>query len=118
MKFFGAPDRPGARGVDADRAHPTQSDIKAAYDQGRRDQRRRRRSHPLMMLTLMVLAVVGAAVLGLAVWTGSFGRGGQVADRELAEAAQQAAPAVRDAAASATDAVRSGANTSDRDRAG
>jgi hypothetical protein len=59
-----------------------------------------------MMLTLVVLAVAGAAVLGLAAWTGSFSRGGQVADRQLAVAADQAAPVVRDAARSATDRVR------------
>jgi hypothetical protein len=108
VKFFGNPDRAGHARAAAHtdgRVHPTEADIRAAYDQGRREERRRHRSHPILGLAVAVLAIVGAALLGLAAMTGSFSNGGHVADRQLAEAANQAAPAVRNAADAAGQAV-------------
>jgi hypothetical protein len=89
-----------------DPMYPEASEVKAAYEQGRIDQRAARKRHPLLMGFTFVIAIVGAGVLALAVANGGFGRGGQVVDQQLAEAQQQAEPIVRDAAASAGEAVR------------
>ncbi|MBL8771614.1 MAG: hypothetical protein JNK30_09555 [Phenylobacterium sp.] len=82
------------------------SDVRQAYEMGRRDARRARRRHPVLMTFLIVAAAVGLIVMALAAVNGSFGTAGQVVDQNLATAADQAAPAVQGAAANAGEAVR------------
>lgn len=82
------------------------SDVRQAYEMGRRDARRARRRHPVLMTFLIVAAAVGLIVMALAAVNGSFGTAGQVVDQNLATAADQAAPAVQGAAENAGEAVR------------
>ena len=81
-------------------------DLRAAYDRGRTDERRARRRHPLAMALTILAAAVGGVVLALAVKEGSFSRGGDIVDRNLAVAADKAEPAVRDAAGEAGGALK------------
>lgn len=82
------------------------SDLKEAYRLGRKDERARRKRHPILMTVLFLLALAGAAFIALAVVNGSFGGAGQVADHNLSVAADRAEPAVRGAAGEAAEAVR------------
>lgn len=82
------------------------ADLREAYDRGRRDERDSRKRHPVGMTLLVAAAIVGAAILALAAFNGSFGRAGLTVDRNLDSAAQRAEPAVRAAAADAGQAVR------------
>ena len=86
------------------------SDLRQAYEMGRRDARRSRRRHPVIMTLLVLAAAVGLIVLALAAVNGSFSTAGTVVDQNLATAADQAAPAVSNAAQSAGDAVRNATN--------
>ena len=92
---------------------PARSDVRQAYEMGRRDARRARKRHPILMTFLIVAALVGVVVMALAAVNGSFGTAGVVVDQNLATAADKAEPAVRDAAADAGAAVR-GATDNDR----
>lgn len=96
----------------SDRDHD-RADLRQAYEMGRRDARRARRRHPLLMTLLFIAAAVGVVVIGLAVVNGSFGDAGAVVDQNLATAADKAEPAVRDAAAETSAAVR---QATDNDR--
>lgn len=89
----------------SDRDHD-RSDLREAYELGRRDARKARRRHPILMTFLIVAALVGLIVMALAAVNGSFGSAGLVVDQNLATAADKAEPVVRDAAADAGQAVR------------
>lgn len=89
----------------SDRDHD-RSDLREAYELGRRDARKARRRHPILMTFLVVAALVGLIVMALAAVNGSFGSAGVVVDQNLATAADKAEPVVRDAAADAGQAVR------------
>jgi predicted anti-sigma-YlaC factor YlaD len=82
------------------------ADLREAYDHGRRDERARRKRHPIGMTVTFALALVGVVILGLAIFNGSFGRAGQVVDNSLSIAADQAAPAASQAAANAGQSLR------------
>ena len=84
------------------------TDVRQAYDRGRRDERARRprrRGSPLLMLIVLVAAVAGAGAIYLGVHEGSFSRGGQVVDQKLAGVAAPAQQATRNAADRAGDAL-------------
>ncbi|WP_394761908.1 hypothetical protein [Phenylobacterium sp.] len=68
----------------------TQADVREAYQRGRKDERARRRRHPIGMTLLFVAAACGAALLGLAAINGSFSAGGSVADQSLQDAGKAA----------------------------
>jgi hypothetical protein len=87
------------------------SDLRQAYELGRRDARRTRKRHPVLMTFMIVAALVGLVVLALAAINGSFGDAGRVVDQNLATAADKAEPVVRDAAAGAGEAVRDATST-------
>lgn len=106
MQFFGYRNRPAADAAAHDHLLPTEADIKAAYDRGRKDERARRRRSPPLTLVVAAIALVGAGVIALAAMEGSFTRGGQVVDAQLAVAADQAAVTGRDAAGAASEAAR------------
>jgi hypothetical protein len=91
-----------AREAEAQRDRAAQE----AYERGRRDERARRKSHPVFWGLVLVLAVVGGIVLAVAVVNGgSFSRGGQVVDANVRAAQQQAAPVVAKAADQAQQQV-------------
>lgn len=73
---------------------------------GRREARLHRRGHPVLGLLLGVVALAGAAMLALAAREGSFARGGQVVDQNLATAAGQAQNAGADALARTGQAIQ------------
>ena len=82
------------------------SDVRKAYELGRRDARQQRRRHPILMTFVVIAAAVGLIVMALAAVNGSFSGAGTVVDQNLATAADQAEPVVRGAAAGAGQAVR------------
>lgn len=82
------------------------SDLRQAYELGRRDARKQRRRHPILMTFIVIAAAVGLVVMALAAVNGSFSGAGTVVDQNLATAADQAEPVVRGAAADAGQAVR------------
>jgi len=84
-------------------------DLKVAYEEGRRDERASRKRHPVIMALLFVLAIAGAALLTLAAVNGSFRDGGQMADANLAVAADRAAPVIEDAAVRTGEAAKQAA---------
>lgn len=95
----------------------TAHELKAAYEQGRRDERADRKRHPVIMTALVVFAAVGASLVTLAAVQGSFTGGGEVADQQLAAAASQAAPVIQDAASRTGDAARdAGSDLRDKSR--
>lgn len=96
----------------SDRDHE-RSDLRQAYELGRRDAKRARKRHPVLMTFTIIAAAIGLVVLALAVVNGSFGTAGTVVDQNLATAADQAEPVVRGAASGASEAVRD-ATTTDR----
>ena len=83
--------------------------LESAYARGREEGRREeraRRSHPVRNLLVGTVALAGGAVLAVAAWYGSFGRGGEVVDQKLAVAADRAEPVMRDVVGEAGVAVR------------
>ena len=106
MRFWKYRDRDAVVDTDGHVHHvgPTDADVRAAYEKGRRDQRARRRSHPILALMVIAVAVVGAIMIFLAVREGSFSRAGQVADQNLA-VAQAEAPGVIAEAGQKAEAV-------------
>jgi hypothetical protein len=102
MRFWSYRDRRPVEEVEEVRhVGPSESDVEAAYDKGRRDERARHRSHPILALVVAVIALVGGAMIYLAAREGSFARGGQVMDKQLAQASQNAQVASQDVAATA-----------------
>ncbi len=93
---------------------PDRLDLREAYDRGRKDERARRKRHPVLMTFTFIAAIVGVIVLALAALNGSFGTAGQVVDQNLDAAATQAAPVVRDVAADASQTVRNATSNDDR----
>jgi hypothetical protein len=87
------------------------ADLRHAYERGRRDERAGRKRHPLLMTLTVVAALVGVALLALAAVNGSFGQAGGVVDQQITTAAQQAAPAMREAADNASQSLHDAAQT-------
>lgn len=104
------PPEAGDPGVDV-------QDLRAAYDRGRRDERRGRKRHPILMSLTIAAALVGGVVLALAAKEGSFAGGGAAVDQGVTAAAERAQPVVREAADEAQAALR-GAGDAARDPAG
>ena len=75
----------------------TESDMKAAYERGRVDERARRRTHPILALIVFIVALIGAGTIYLAAREGSFSGGGQVVDHSIANATRPAEVARQDA---------------------
>lgn len=104
MRFWGYRDRPVE---DVHTVHevrevgPTQADLDAAYEKGRRDERSRHRSHPFLGLVVAIVALVGGAMIFLSVREGSFSDGGKVVDAQLAAASDNAKVASQDVAQTA-----------------
>jgi hypothetical protein len=73
-------------------------EVRDAYERGRRDERRARKRHPIMMTLTFAAALVGGLVLVLAAKEGSFARSGGIVDHGLAVATNRAEPVVMDAA--------------------
>jgi hypothetical protein len=84
----------------------TEAEVRDAYKRGRKDERARHKSHPILTLIIFLVALVGGVMLFLAAREGSFSRAGQVADQQLAVAATEGPGVVRDAAANVADAAR------------
>lgn len=93
------------RAEDLDRA-----DLREAYNRGRRDERARRKRHPVLMTFTVLAAVIGVVLLALAAVNGSFGDAGRVVDQNLSVAADKAEPVVRDAASDAGGALKDAAS--------
>lgn len=89
------------------------ADLREAYERGRTDARKARRRHPVAMTFMIVLAAIGIIVVALAAVNGSFSGAGTVVDRNLATAATQAEPVVRDAASQAGQAVKNATDGND-----
>lgn|GEM_PF-2298389 len=110
---FGRPHRDGASLNVSDPADPAPVDPRAvdrAYEEGLAEGRRlerRRHSHPIRNLMIGLVALAGGAMLGVAAWYGSFGKGGEVVDQKLAVAADRAEPTLRAAADEAGQALSS-----------
>lgn len=83
------------------------ADLREAYERGRRDERAARKRHPLLMTITLAFALIGLALLALAAVNGSFGRAGNLVDRQLNVAANRAQPAMREAASNAGQSLRS-----------
>ncbi|WP_340645027.1 hypothetical protein [Phenylobacterium sp.] len=73
-------------------------EVRDAYARGRRDERKARKRHPIMMTLTFAAALVGGVVLVLAAKEGSFARSGGIVDHGLALATDRAQPVVMDAA--------------------
>ena len=98
-----------AQAADRTPLNERNTDVRKAYDRGRRDERARRpRRHGSPFLTLVVLmaAAAGVGAIYLGVHEGSFSRGGQVVDQKLSGVAQPATQATRNAADRAGDALQ------------
>jgi cytochrome bd-type quinol oxidase subunit 1 len=87
------------------------SDLRKAYELGRRDAQKQRRRHPVLMTFTVIAAAIGLVVMALAAVNGSFSGAGTVVDQNLATAADQAEPVVKGAAAGAGQAVRDATTT-------
>ncbi|MDO8799276.1 hypothetical protein [Phenylobacterium sp.] len=83
-------------------SHPTpapeEPEVQDAYARGRRDERKARKRHPIMMTLTFAAALVGTVVLALAAKEGSFARSGGIVDHGLAVATDRAQPVMMDAA--------------------
>ncbi len=84
----------------------TADDLRAAYERGRQDARAERRRHPMGMTFLFIAAALGIGIAAYAAFEGSFGHGGTRLDSDLAVAADNAKPMVRDAAREAGQTIR------------
>lgn len=83
----------------------TDQELRDAYERGRVDERSRHKRNWLLTILGTLLALVGVVVLVLAALNGSFQRAGAVIDRQLGYAADEAEPAVRNAANEAQEAI-------------
>ena len=97
-------DAPDTRRVPSDAAD--KADLRQAYERGRLDERADRKRHPVLMTLIFIAAAIGVALVVMAVTHGSFGGAGGVVDQKLTSAADQAEPAVRQAADSAGQSLR------------
>jgi len=89
------------------------ADLREAYEHGRRDERARRKRHPIGMTVTFALAIFGVVMVVLAIANGSFGAAGGQVDQTLMIARQQAAPIAGQAADNAGQKLRdaTGANS-------
>lgn len=89
------------------------ADLREAYEHGRRDERARRKRHPVGMTVTFVLAIFGVVMVALAIANGSFGAAGDQVDHSLMIARAQAAPVASQAADNASQKLRdaTGANS-------
>lgn len=89
------------------------ADLREAYEHGRRDERARRKRHPVGMTVTFALAIFGVVIVVLALANGSFGAAGDQVDHGLMIARQQAAPMASQAADNASAKLRdaTGANS-------
>ena len=87
------------------------ADLREAYEHGRRDERARRKRHPIGMTITFAAAIFGAVIVVLALVNGSFGAGGQVVDNSLQIAKEQAAPVASQAAADAGQSLKDAAQS-------
>jgi hypothetical protein len=81
-------------------------ELRDAYERGRKDEAGRHKRNWLTTILTWLLALVGVVVLALAALNGSFQRGGAVIDQQLSIAADQAEPAIREAASDAGEAIQ------------
>jgi hypothetical protein len=81
------------------------ADLREAYERGRRDERARRKRHPLGMTLTFAAAAVGVVVLALALVNGSFGAAGAAMDQGLQIARPVAGQAAINAGAQIRDAA-------------
>jgi hypothetical protein len=88
------------------------ADLRDAYEHGRRDERARRKRHPIGMTFTFALAIFGVVMVVLAVANGSFGAAGGMVDRSLMIARDQAAPVASQAAANAGQSLRDATHSS------
>jgi hypothetical protein len=82
------------------------ADLREAYERGRRDERGRRKRHPIGMTLTFAAAAVGVVVLALALVNGSFGAAGMAMDQGL----QIAKPVASQAAVNAGSQLRDAAD--------
>jgi hypothetical protein len=83
--------------------------VRRAYERGRRDERARRphrRGSPVLTTVLVLAAAAGVFVVYLGVSQGSFGRGGQMVDQNIANATSTAMNAVHRTVDKAGDALQ------------
>jgi hypothetical protein len=99
----------------AERAPLTDKEVRAAYERGRHDAKSERKRHPIGMTVLFVAAALGLGVAAYAAFEGSFGRGGERLDSDLAVAADKAEPVVRDAAQQAGEQLKDAGQSLTRD---
>jgi hypothetical protein len=85
------------------------ADLREAYEHGRRDERARRKRHPLGMTFTFALALFGVVIVVLAIANGSFGAAGDQVDHGLMIAREQAAPVASQAADNASQKLRNAA---------
>jgi hypothetical protein len=100
----------GRRDAQANVAQPVllQGDkaLRQAYERGRRDERAHlRRGSPVLTTVLVLAAAAGLFVVYLGVTEGSFGRGGQLVDQNIANATASAMGVVHNGADRAGDAL-------------
>ncbi|MES2344158.1 MAG: hypothetical protein V4597_21035 [Pseudomonadota bacterium] len=98
--------RPILRSNEIETVAEADHEARAAYERGRRDERKARKRHPVMMTLTVAAAMVGGVVLALAAKEGSFGRSGELVDHGLAVAADRAEPVVLNAADDAGAALK------------
>lgn len=83
------------------------ADIREAYERGRRDERGRRKRHPIGMTLTFAAAAFGVVVLALALMNGSFSAAGQQVDQGL----MLAKPAASQAASTAGEQIKGAAES-------
>ena len=77
-----------------------------AYQRGVADERARHKRNPLVTLLIALCAVLGVAVVGLAVWKGSFSGAGQTLDRTAEEVTEEARGAASEVADETGEALQ------------
>lgn len=77
-----------------------------AYQRGVADERARHKRNPLISILIALCAVLGIAVIGLAIWKGSFSGAGQTLDQTADQAADQARVAGREVADESGEALQ------------
>ena len=102
MRAWGVRDAATPDGAVVADANDLRAELREAYRRGRRDEHRRHRRSPLIVGGLLTIAAIGAVMLFFAVQQGSFSRGGQVVDAQLAHATTEVIP---NAVNSATDSA-------------
>jgi hypothetical protein len=82
--------------------------LRQAYERGRRDERARRprrRGSPVLTTILVLAAAAGVFIVYLGISQGSFGRGGQLVDQNIANATASTMGVVHNTADQAGDAL-------------